>query len=305
MSSGSSFLNAFEGLGAAIGDQAEAVLDLDIDIVDPDPDQPRQHYDEDDEAAMAASVERKGVLQPIKVRPGRNGRYIIVFGERRWRAAKRAGLKRIRALLHQGPDDELGRLEEQVIENDQRAGLNTAEMAAVVDRMLKLGASQAEIARRLSRKPDQIAMLAAIKGMPAEIQDLAPRLGARTLYELNSGYKANPVDVRTWLKDRDPATITQSAARALSARIAEDDRDAVLDGVRAPRPGAPRKPATPVPAPAARSDGLIVEVEVDGRAGVLLLQPGTGDEAWVKFPGRGRAERVSLSLIRLTGLRNG
>jgi ParB family chromosome partitioning protein len=297
------FLDAFADLGQAAADQAEMVLDLDIDIVDPDPNQPRKHFDEAEEADMAASVTEKGVLQPIKVRPGQDGRYIIVYGERRWRAAKRAGKPRIRALRYDGPDDELGRLEEQVIENDQRAGLNTAELAAVVARMLALKQTQAAIAKRLGRPKDQIAMLAAVAGMPSELKALAPQLGARTLYELNNGFKAAPGDVMTWLKDRDPSTITQASARALSSRIAEDDRDAVLDGAARRRPGAPRKAASP--APAARPGGLIVEVEVGGRGGQLLLQPAAGDEAWVRFEGRGRAQRVPIVDIRLTGLRAG
>ncbi len=299
----SGFLDAFADLGQAADDQAQMVLDLDIDIVDPDPDQPRKQFDEAEEAALAATIVEKGVLQPIKVRPGSGGRYVIVYGERRWRAARRAGKTRIPALLYTGPDDELGRLEEQVIENDQRSGLNTAELAAVVARMLALKQTQASIAKRLGRSKDLIAMLAALGGMPSELQDLAPQLGARTLYELNNGFKTDPVEVRAWLKDRDPATITQGAARALSARIAEDDRDAVLDGASRPRPGAPRK--APSAAPPVRPGGLIVEVEVDGRPGELLLQPAAGDEVWVKFSGRGRAQRVPIGDVRLTGLRAG
>lgn len=296
----SGFLDAFATLGQEAGDQAETVLDLHIDAVDPDPDQPRKFFDEEEEAAMAASVVEKGVLQPIKVRPGEGGRYIIVYGERRWRAAKRAGLTRIRALLHVGPDDELGRLEEQVIENDQRAGLNTSELAQVVARMLAMGQSQASVAKRLGRSKDQIAMLVAVATMPTELRALAPQLGARTLYELHNGFKADPDQVRGWLRERDPGSITQAAARALSARIAEDDRDAVLDGVRKARPGAPRKPASQS---STRWAALAIDVDVGGRSGELLLQPAQGDEAWVRFEGRARADRVPMSDIRITGLR--
>ena len=173
----SSFLDAFAELNQAGDAAADMVLDLDIDTVDPDPNQPRKQFDESEELAMAETFRTKGQLQPIKVRRGGEGRWIIVFGERRWRAARRAGLRRIRALEHRGPIDELSLLEEQVLENDQRAGLNTAEMAGVVARMLAMGENQAGIAKRLGRGKDQIALLAAVPRMPTALQALAPHLG--------------------------------------------------------------------------------------------------------------------------------
>ncbi len=305
------FLDAFADLSASLDQGAQVVLQLDVDLIDPDPEQPRDTFDEADEAALAATIREKGVLQPITVRPQEgNGRYFIRFGERRWRAAKLAGLRAIPALLHKGADSAADRLYEQVIENDQRAGLSTAQMARAVERLLAMGETQAAIGRRLGRPKDQITMLAAVRTMAAPVKALAPQLGVRALYEINQAWKTDAPAVEHWLKDRDPATITQAAARQLSARVAESDRDAVIEGRAPAKPGAPRKPppaalALKPSAGAAVLGEVVIEVLVQGRAGRLELRAAEGDGAYVQFKDRGRtrSELIPLAQITLTGLR--
>ncbi len=274
-----------------------------------DPNQPREHFDEAELDQLAGSVRRKGVLQPIVVRPpGPDGRYMIRFGARRYRAARRAGLAEIRALVRGGDAGEADLLIEQVIENDQRADLTTAERAKTVARLLDLGLSQAEIARELDRPKDDIAMLAAVRKMPAVLQALAASLGHRTLYELYGAWRAEAPTAEAWLAGRAPEVITQAEARALAARL-----KAPKTSTPSPRPRPPVVEASEAQDPVATSEikadssasvtavpsaaTCVVEVAIGGRVGELLLDrdPPGPSEAWVRFGRDGRPSRVALA----------
>jgi ParB family chromosome partitioning protein len=304
----SQFLDTFAELNAAFG-QDDGVVVLPIDQVVEDPNQPREHFDDAELEQLAGSVRRKGVLQPIVVRPpGADGRYMIRFGARRYRAARRAGLAEIKAVVRGGDAGEADLLIEQVIENDQRADLTTAERAKTVARLLDLGLSQADIARELDRPKDDIAMLAAVRKMPEALQALAASLGHRTLYELYGAWRADEEKAQAWLAGRSPEVITQAEARALAARL-----KALKTSTTSPRPKAPIGPAPeardPVATPSPSPDGSasvtaapsaatrVVEVAVDGRVGELLLDrdPPSSSEAWVQFGQTGRPARVALA----------
>ena len=215
----SGFLDTFEALGAALGGSGETVLRLRLDLIDEDPDNPRQAFDEAELEALTQTVKASGVLQPVIVRPpDSGGRYRLRFGARRFRAALRAALVDIPAIIRGIDTDPAEMLVEQLIENDQREGLSTSELAKAVDRLLELGLNQADIARRLGRPKPQIAMLAAVKSMAPELRALAPRLGSRTLYELHAAWKTDAARTLKFLKDRRPETITQAEARDLAGR---------------------------------------------------------------------------------------
>ena len=106
--------------------QVSDLRNIKVDQIAADPDQPRRHFDEVALAELSASVKQHGVLQPIVVTPGKNG-YVIVAGERRWRAAVMAGLDKIPALVRTLTDQH--RLELSLIENLQRSDLNILETA--------------------------------------------------------------------------------------------------------------------------------------------------------------------------------
>ena len=132
------------GVNALFGNQpiltpkveGEQVLQLSLDSVAPNAEQPRRVFDEGKLRELAASVKEQGVLQPILVRPvaGSHNKYEIVAGERRWRAAKMAGLKDIPAIVKSLNDDVT--LEVALIENIQRQDLNSLEEAATYRRLL-------------------------------------------------------------------------------------------------------------------------------------------------------------------------
>ena len=303
----SGFLDTFADLSAALGAAADTVLSLPLDLIDEDPANPRQAFDPDELAALAETLKSRGLKQPIVVRPANEaGRYVIRYGARRFRAARLAGLAEIRAVVEAGEVDEADALTDQLIENEQRAPLSTADMAQAVARLLALGKSQAEIARRLGRGKDLIAIYAAVPQMPAELRARADGLGARTLYEIWGAWKADPRRTQAWLAEREPAQITQAAARAFAATLKPSRRLTP----RSSEPNAARPPASrdvvaedpvvaaPSAAAGAATGQTVVRVQVGRRQGRLLLdRPSVADGIWVEFDGV--AERVPAATVKL------
>jgi ParB family transcriptional regulator, chromosome partitioning protein len=108
---------------------------LPLDVIVPNPDQPRTRFDDEAIQSLAASIAEVGVLQPVVVRPGEEGGYVLIAGERRWRAAQIAGLREIPALLR--TSDERVALAEAVVENLQREDLTPLEEAAAYTQLLE------------------------------------------------------------------------------------------------------------------------------------------------------------------------
>jgi len=136
--------------------------------------QPRRVFDEDDLAELADSVVQVGVLQPIVVRPMPSPKdgdapYELVMGERRWRAAQRAGLERIPAIVRSTSEDEL--LRDALLENLHRAQLNPLEEAAAYQQLLEdFGCTQEELSRRIARSRPQISNTLRLMKLPPSVQ---------------------------------------------------------------------------------------------------------------------------------------
>jgi ParB family chromosome partitioning protein len=152
--------------------------ELDIDLLKPNPQQPRQQMDEPSLDALAQSIRSHGVIQPILVRRTHDG-YEIVAGERRWRAAQRAGLLKVPVVFRDVPNDKL--LEVALIENIQRENLNPIEEAQAYRRLTdELRLSQEAIASAVGKDRATISNYMRLLRLPAEIhQDLAS--GALTM----------------------------------------------------------------------------------------------------------------------------
>jgi len=146
--------------------------ELDIDLLTPNPQQPRQHIDEPALDELAQSIRSHGVIQPILVRKVAD-RYEIVAGERRWRAAQRAGLLKVPVVFRDVPDDKL--LEVALIENIQREDLNPIEEAQAYRRLTDdFHLSQEAIAAAVGKDRATVANYMRLLRLPAEIhQDLA------------------------------------------------------------------------------------------------------------------------------------
>ena len=130
-------------------EETKKELTLPIDKIEPNPDQPRNQFDEDTLQELADSIKQYGMLQPILVTP-KDDFYEIIAGERRWRAAKLAGVKEVPVIVKEYTDQEI--LEIGLIENIQRENLNPIEEAMAYKRLLKeFNLKQDEVAERVSK----------------------------------------------------------------------------------------------------------------------------------------------------------
>lgn len=168
---------------------ADELMELDIDRVVPNENQPRSTFHEDKLEELAQSIREVGVMQPIVVRRfGPN--YQIVAGERRWRAAQRAGLTRIPAVVKEVPDDKV--LELALIENIQREELTPIEEAHAYQRLMEeMGWTQEELAAHVGKDRATVSNMVRLLRLPLDVQKLVEdrviSMGhARALLSLNN-----------------------------------------------------------------------------------------------------------------------
>ena len=148
-----------------------AVRNIPVDRVDPNPNQPRLAMDQTNLDELTSSVKQHGVLQPILVRPLPAGRYQIVAGERRWRAATAAGLKEIPALIEEIDDDTA--LEIAIIENLQREDLSPIDEAQIYDKMIRQhGYSIRKLAQKLGKDKGYLENRLRLADAPPEVREL-------------------------------------------------------------------------------------------------------------------------------------
>jgi ParB family chromosome partitioning protein len=148
----------------------EAGFVIDIDLIDPSPVQPRSHFDDGSLEDLARSIRENGIVQPLLLR--RKGRrFELVAGERRWRAAKQAGLERISAIVRDVPDEKL--LELALIENIQREDLSAIEEAHAYKRLIETtGLTQESLAARVGRDRSYITNHIRLLRLPDDLQRL-------------------------------------------------------------------------------------------------------------------------------------
>ncbi len=160
------------GTGAASGSQE--VRSLPVGEIHPNPKQPRQHFAEAALEELAASIRTSGVLQPILVRPAGEARYEIVAGERRWRAAQRAGLATVPAIVR--AFTEAAALEVALIENLQREDLTALDRAAAYEQYIATFSSSADqLAARLGESRANVTNYLRLLKLSPEIRDLLAR----------------------------------------------------------------------------------------------------------------------------------
>ena len=166
------------GLKALIPDTPRArtgLAEIPIDRLSPNPQQPRHQFDDEALAELAASIRRHGVLQPVLVSEDGPERYILVTGERRWRAARLAGLETIPAVIRERLES-ADQLELALVENLQRRDLTPLEEARAFDHLRSsLGLSQAEIAERVGMDRSTVANSLRLLKLPEEVRELVER----------------------------------------------------------------------------------------------------------------------------------
>ena len=182
-----------------------------IENVVPNPDQPRRTFTEDHLDELTASIKEKGVIQPLIVRPkpGDEGKFEIVAGERRWRASQRAKLHELPVIVRDFDDTEV--LEVAIIENIQRADLNPIEEAAGFRQLMeKFGHTQEKLAQALGKSRSHIANLMRLLQLPDEVREYLEE------GKLSAGH------ARALITSDDPVTLANKVvSEGLSVRATE------------------------------------------------------------------------------------
>ena len=208
-------------------------VEIPLDEIIEDPSQPRTVFDEAELRQLADSIARVGVIQSISVRPkNAQGKHVIIFGARRYRASRLAGRDRIRAVVEDAdtPDAYL-----QLVENIQRDDLKPMEIAAFVAGRLQAGDRVSAIAERLGKPKDWVSRYAAVAKMPDVLRDKLATSPIRAVYELFQAWREQPEAVEQLARTRD--SFTDAEAR----RLAQDLRKPVSAPSAAQSP-APREP---------------------------------------------------------------
>jgi len=163
------------GLSAILPETADTdageLRELPVGLIKPNPGQPRTKFDPEALAALAASIESSGIVQPLLVRPLPDGSYELVAGERRWRAAQQAGLDKVPAVVRDQAEAE--RLQAALIENMVREDLNPVEEAKACAALVEdLGLTKEELARRVGRSRPAVSNLIRLLELPDETLEL-------------------------------------------------------------------------------------------------------------------------------------
>ena len=265
--------------GGATADTARGLglRSLTIAEIKPDPLQPRRHFDEEALDELAASIAQRGVIQPIIVRPTDTGVFQLVAGERRWRAAQKAQLHEIPALVRDLSDREVMAL--ALIENLQREDLNPIEEARAYQRLSESeGMTQAEIARLVDKSRSHVANFQRLLSLPDDVVRLVEK------GDLSMGH------ARALIGCDDAEDI---AGQAVSAQMSvRDVEKLVRKKMRGETAPAPRRAARPARDPAQDADivavqdhleeflGLPVKIQSDEdpRSGTVTIKYATLDQ---------------------------
>lgn len=200
-------------LKSSIVEAVTSMQRIGVNEIDANPKQPRKDFDEQSLKELAASIKMHDLVQPITVSRTINGRYRLISGERRWRAAKLAGLKDIPAYIRQADDQQL--LELALLENLQREDLNAMEVALSYKRMMEeLNHTQEQVAERMGKERSTVANYIRLLRLPPDIQ-VAVRKN-----ELSMGHARALVNVDT--VDKQLFIFNELRSKGLSVRQTEE-----------------------------------------------------------------------------------
>ncbi len=208
----------------ALAPGSEAVIQVDIDIIDPSPHQPRLKFSEAAMEELAASITASGILQPVLLR--RKGtRYELIAGERRWRAAQRAAMKSVPAIVRNVPDERA--VEMTLIENLQREDLNPLEEAMAFDRLSHdFGMTQEQIAERTGKNRSTISNSLRLLRLDPQVKKM---IGEGLISASHA---------RALITITDPASQIDAAKKAARGRISVRQIERMTaKATKAPKPG--------------------------------------------------------------------
>ena len=257
---------------------------LSVSSIEPHPEQPRRHFDEEALEELAQSIAARGVIQPVIVRPLGNNRYQLVAGERRWRAAQKAQVHEIPAIVRKLDEREVAAL--ALIENLQRKDLNPVEEARAYQRLADSeGLTQQEIAKFVDRSRSHVANMMRLLGLPDDVLDMVVR------DELSMGH------ARALINAPDPAGIAREAAnKGLSVR------DVEKLARKATRPEPSRRKAREAKDPFGQADIVAIQRHLEDFLGLKVTIAADADPVSGAVTIRYKTlDQLDLICQRLTG----
>jgi ParB family chromosome partitioning protein len=275
----------FAAAGAAPAAGQSGLTTLPVSAIEPHPEQPRRRFDDAALEELAASIAARGVIQPVIVRPLGAGKYQLVAGERRWRAAQRAQLHEIPALIRELSDREVMAL--ALIENLQRQDLNPVEEARAYDRLAHAeGMTQAEIARMVDKSRSHVANLQRLLALPEPVLELVEA------GDLSMGHARALIGAEDAIELARAAVDKQLSVREVEKLIRRRTR---------PEPHAPRR-AREATASAENADILAVQNHLEEFLGLSIRITVDADPASGTVAIRYRTlDQLDLICQRLTG----
>jgi len=253
------------GLSALLPGQDETVRSLPVDRLAPSRLQPRTRFDDEGLGELAESIRTQGVIQPIVVKPLESGLYTIIAGERRWRAARQAGLRSVPVVVRE-VDDDRQLLELALVENLQRTDLDPIEEAEAYRRLTDaFSLSHEEVAGRVGKSRAAVTNALRLLKLPEAVREL-----------LRSG-RLTAGQARPLLALDDPARIEELARRAAEEGLSARAIEALVAPAGARGAHRRRGRSAPDPNTAAAAERLTrrlqtkVEIERRGRGGVVKV----------------------------------
>jgi ParB family chromosome partitioning protein len=254
-----------EGRPAGARPGLEGAREIPIELVHRNPNQPRQHFSETEIAELEESIRTSGVLQPILVRPSpkQAGEFEIIAGERRWRAAQRAGIAAIPALVRELSDDRA--YEIAIIENVQREDLNAMEEARAYEILMsRMGYTQEQASKAVGKSRSHLANTLRLLQLPGAVQE----------HVLHGRLSAGHARAILACDDQE-AVAEQVVARQLSVRDTEALVRAKAAGPK--KASGPRRPAKDADTAALESDledalGMNVDIADRGGTGEVRIR---------------------------------
>ncbi len=206
---------------AKLTSKSGSFYDFDVDIISPDPNQPRKNFDEAALQELADDLKKNGLIQPIVVRddPDNVGKFIVVAGERRLKAAKLAGFKKIRSILSTYDNSQLGYV--QIAENAKRDNLKFYEMAEFIVSRADAGEKQADIAEKLGLSKTKVSEFMVWKDAPDFLKDAKEHFSSiRTFYDIAKLTDEFANEVKSFIEDS-TGEISRADISSLKKKLTE------------------------------------------------------------------------------------
>lgn len=257
---------------------------LSVASIEPHPEQPRRHFDEAALEELAQSIAARGVIQPVVVRPLGGNRFQLVAGERRWRAAQKAQVHEIPAIVRKLDEREVAAL--ALIENLQRQDLNPVEEARAYQRLADSeGLTQQEIAKFVDKSRSHVANMLRLLGLPDEVLDMVVR------DELSMGH------ARALINAPDPAALAREVVgKGMSVR------DAERLARKASKPEGTRRQARAAKDPVGAADIAMIQQHLEDFLGLkVTIMPDADPAAGAVSIRYKNLDQLDLICQRLTG----